>query len=96
MTLQLRDGSELRGELRFVPMETGAIVADDDFTIPARVQEESGVKGQEFLQAVMNHAWDMGFRPTGFMDTKNEVSALRAHLHDMRALAFPNKVEPAK
>jgi hypothetical protein len=44
--------------------------------------------GDDFLQTVLDHAWDIGMRPTGFGDTTREVSALRAHLEDMRHLAF--------
>lgn len=44
-----------------------------------------------FLQACMDEAWRIGLRPTGFADHSNELTAVRYHLEDMRALA---KVPP--
>lgn len=40
-----------------------------------------------FLQAVMDEAWRLGMRPRGFADHANELTAVRYHLEDMRALA---------
>lgn len=42
----------------------------------------------EIVQAILDAAWEAGFRPRGFSDVKNETTALRGHLEDMRALAF--------
>lgn len=43
---------------------------------------------REMLQAIVDAAWDEGFRPKGFSDVKNETTAIKNHLADMRALAF--------
>jgi hypothetical protein len=44
--------------------------------------------GQDFLQAALNHAWELGMRPVGFADTPQQIKAMDAHLQDMRALVF--------
>lgn len=41
-----------------------------------------------FLQAVLDAAWKSGLRPQGFQDHTNELTAVRYHLQDMRALAL--------
>jgi len=41
-----------------------------------------------FLRAAMNCAWELGLRPDGFNDTRESMKATKAHLDDMRALAF--------
>lgn len=61
-------------------------------TIPAN--SPSGLDGTDFLQAALDHAWEVGLRPRGFFDTPNELAATRAHLHDMRALVFKDGVKP--
>lgn len=43
---------------------------------------------KEFLQAALDAAWDLGLRPSGFADHGRELSAVRDHLHDMRALVY--------
>lgn len=55
--------------------------------------DEVAMKGGEdevkdFLQAMLDAAWKSGLRPTGFEDHKNELTAVRYHLEDMRALAM--------
>lgn len=54
------------------------------------VQDNTGdVSG--FLQAALQAAWDLGMRPQGFADHKNELTAVRYHLEDMRTLAMVTK-----
>jgi hypothetical protein len=43
---------------------------------------------RQFLQAIVDGAWEAGFRPSGYGDVKESLSAKDAHLQDMRALAF--------
>jgi len=40
-----------------------------------------------FLQAMLDAAWEAGFRPKDFKDHTNEFTAVRYHLEDMRKLA---------
>ncbi len=40
-----------------------------------------------FMQAILDAAWEAGLRPEGFADHKNELTAVRYHLEDMRKLA---------
>lgn len=42
----------------------------------------------QLIQGIMDKAWDAGFRPAGYADVKNETTALRAHLDDLRRIAF--------
>jgi hypothetical protein len=44
--------------------------------------------GDEFLRACMNAAWEIGMRPDGYHDVRENMKATDAHLQDMRALAF--------
>lgn len=96
LVIENPDGSELRGKMEFVSLDPNSLLSPDDYTIPAIAPSGGGVNGQDFLQAVLNHAWDVGVRPVGFLDTTKEVGALREHLHDMRALVFTGKIDPAK
>lgn len=43
---------------------------------------------KNFLQAMMDAAWEFGLRPTGIKDQKDELAAVRYHLEDMRTLAL--------
>lgn len=56
----------------------------------------SGVRrdldGRAFLQACLDHAWDIGMRPAGYAGITEQVAALKAHLDDMRALVFVHKI----
>jgi len=47
----------------------------------------------DFLRAIMDAAWELGIRPTGFLDHTNELTAVRFHLEDMRKLAKVSKGE---
>jgi len=56
-----------------------------------------------FCEALAQAAWDSGWRPQGFADHKNELTATRAHLEDMRRIAmaavkskFPLPQEPER
>src|SRR5690242_8393622 len=42
----------------------------------------------DLIQAILDRAWESGFRPHGFSDIKNETSALRDHLSDLRKISF--------
>lgn len=45
-------------------------------------------------QAVLDEAWRIGMRPKGFADHTNELTAVRYHLEDMRAMAkVPERFE---
>lgn len=49
----------------------------------------SGLAGIEFLQAALDAAWKAGLRPTNYRDERPaEISAMDAHLQDMRRLVF--------
>lgn len=52
------------------------------------VAATGGDPGVQFLQAALDHAWEIGLRPRGFLDVPNQVAAMRNHLNDMRALVF--------
>ena len=43
---------------------------------------------EDFLRACMDAAWELGIRPTGYEDHKNELTAVRYHLEDMRRLTI--------
>lgn len=45
-------------------------------------------KADDLVQAILDAAWEAGFRPSGFSDIKNETAALREHLSDLRKIAF--------
>jgi hypothetical protein len=50
--------------------------------------QEGIAQSSELVQALMDRAWEAGFRPAGFSDVKNETAAIKGHLEDMRAIAF--------
>jgi len=55
----------------------------------ARAPDEPPVyDGEGFLRAALNAAWEAGLRPDGFNDTREGMAATKAHLADMRAIAF--------
>lgn len=45
-------------------------------------------RATELIQGIVDKAWEAGFRPAGFADVKNETTAIRAHLDDVRMIAF--------
>lgn len=54
-----------------------------------RFDDGAGIgNADELIQSIVNRAWEAGFRPAGFTDVKNETTAIRAHLDDMKAIAF--------
>lgn len=61
------------------------------------VDKPTVADGVQFLQAMMDHAWEIGLRPAGFADVPLQTRALMDHLHDMRALVFnrPQLIVPA-
>ena len=58
----------------------GGVVPPDQQPIPMDQVED-------FLRTCMDAAWELGIRPTGFKDHTNELTAVRYHLEDMRAIA---------
>lgn len=50
--------------------------------------QEGIAAADDLIQAIVDRAWDAGFRPNGISDVKNETAALREHLADMKAIAF--------
>lgn len=59
----------------------------EGFIPPEDVDLARNIDGMAFLQAFLDAAWDLGLRPKGFEDHKNELTAVRYHLEDMRKLA---------
>lgn len=55
---------------------------------PSLVAPVEEGNSQELIQAILDAAWAEGFRPKGFADHQNELSATRRHLEDMRCFAF--------
>lgn len=53
-------------------------------------QEGIGIDNKTIIQSIMDAAWEEGMRPIGFRDIKNETTALKNHLNDMRRLVFAN------
>ncbi len=41
----------------------------------------------DFLQAIMDEAWRIGLKPSGYEDANRELSATKGWLEDMRKLA---------
>lgn len=50
--------------------------------------------GTNFLQSVMDAAWEAGIRPSGYKDTERSITAMDAHLQDMRRLVFETPDQP--
>lgn len=61
---------------------------------PGTILNEVGViemmpeTAENFMQAFMECAWDMGLRPKGVGPMENELNAVRDHLEDMRTVAL--------
>jgi hypothetical protein len=66
----------------------------DKFIETPTIGETRRGDGEAFLQACLDHAWEIGLRPSGFNDTTQQVAAIKSHLNDMRALVF--KIDPPK
>lgn len=46
-----------------------------------------GSASSDFLQAMVDAAWNVGIRPSGVKDLEGTLGAVRFHLEDMRKLA---------
>lgn len=44
-----------------------------------------GAEADQLLQALLDHAWSLGMRPAGFLDTTRQVAALDNHIADLKA-----------
>ena len=69
-------------KVEFAAVGPGAHTPDAGRVLPF------GESQRDFLQAIMDGAWEAGFRPSGYGDVREATAALRFHLEDMRALAF--------
>lgn len=49
------------------------------------------ISNEQFIQGVLDAAWEFGFRPIGYKDTQKETEALRAHLEDMQKIVMNSK-----
>ena len=54
------------------------------------------ISNEQFIQGVLDAAWEAGFRPIGFKDIQRETGALQNHLDDMRRLVFKDRFEVIK
>ena len=88
---ELEDGSiAVAQPLQFMRHNPGQM---PEFTVDQSAV--SGYDARAVLQAFLDHAWEIGMRPSGFADTTEQVGAIKAHLADMRALVFTGRgVEP--
>lgn len=64
----------------------GSLIVQNDGVL-ANYNDET----DDFLRAIMDAAWEVGIRPTGFQDHTNELKATRYHLEDMRLLSKVRK-----
>lgn len=71
--------------VRLTKIERGLTLSTP--TIPSWASEGPHIDAKAFLQAALEAAWEMGLRPKSFADHTNELTAVRYHLEDMRALA---------
>lgn len=75
-----------RGKISVVdPLVFTEIEDGDEF--PPQPAVDRG-HAEAFLRAAMNCAWELGYRPDGFNDTRESMKATTQHLQDMRAIAF--------
>lgn len=55
----------------------------------AMFEHQDGIAfANDLIQSIMDKAWEAGYRPRQHTATQNEVSAIKGHLEDMRAIAF--------
>lgn len=78
------------GELYFLKIETIQSNLAGANAQPFIAVDNPVFESREFCQAIMDAAWEEGIRPKGFRDIKNETTALKSHLDDMRRLVFAN------
>lgn len=56
-----------------------------------QLEDNLGFSVDQFLQAMLERAWERGLRPKKFEAVENEMKAVRYHLEDMRLLAKVRK-----
>lgn len=80
----VRVGDKMLKQCKFETLQRHGAIADPlrDAFWPER--------GTDFLQAVMDAAWEYGLRPSAFKDHEAAYDAQTRHLEDMRALVFKN------
>ena len=71
-------GRNVAGPLTLKFIERGGYVSDPTF----RLGKEEAM---DFLRSVMDQAWELGVRPTGY---DNDLGATKQHLEDMRSISF--------
>lgn len=93
----------LEGTRLFISEEEGnkTIAIAKPLCFEALTQENSGdyfpptiqFRGSEddFLQSLVDQAWDIGIRPRYAKETTPEINAIKYHLEDMRSLVFKGK-----
>lgn len=76
-----------------VPGEKREVVTGLELTTMTKDQYEgpsfSLKMGNGTVQRLMDTLWRLGARPSDFQDRRDEITALKAHLADMRMLALP-------
>ena len=65
--------------------------SDTFIPIDFNFKEPALISNSQFVQGVLDAAWEAGFRPTGFKDIQNETVAIKCHLEDMRRLVFKDR-----
>lgn len=94
--LRTRIKNYMTGELFLIK---GAIIKANKISYQDSFIEENSfasdsaplISNEQFIQGVLNAAWEVGFRPIGFNDTQQETKALRAHLEDMQKIVMNSK-----
>lgn len=66
--------------------ERGTMAGEEEIAVSGDGWGEGEVRN--FLQAMVDLAWQEGIRPTGVEDYRGELRAVREHLADMRTLAL--------
>ena len=74
-----RDGRYYVKRIEMERIDPGTSIAISDQPVPMEEVED-------FLRACMDAAWEIGMRPTGYEEHKQEVSAVGYHLEDERKL----------
>lgn len=73
----------IKGPLQYVLHDTSRMLVDPTF---------EGGDVPELLQAMLNHAWSLGMRPTDYREERPaEIAAMNNHLQDMRRMVFGGK-----
>ncbi len=66
----------------------GELILEEEPADGAAWKEPSFYLSREQATILINELWTAGIRPTGIGDQGETVSALKAHLDDMRKIAF--------